>query len=589
MQEEAKEVVLQGIGVASGVVSGKALVWNPGEVQFENSRLADHEVEEEIGRFEAALKQTAEQLRKIQEQLSSALGTREASVLDAHIMVTDDRAFIGEVIREVRSSRENVESVLSRVSEKYVDVLSRVDDDYLRERASDVRDVTQRMLQNLTGAAAKSLSLLKVPCIVISHDLSPSDTAGINKKVVKGFATNLGSETSHTAIMARALELPAVVGLHDVTEKISTGDSILIDGGQGILVINPTPERLEAYGRKASEQRAIRKELAMLRDLPAQTRDGVVIRLSGNLELPDEVPLVHTHGVKGVGLFRSEFLFANRSRLPDEEEQYRSYVEVARSVAPHPVVIRTLDVGGDKINPMAASSKEANPFLGFRAIRFCLGHPEIFKVQLRAILRASAEPNVRIMFPMITRASEIVQAKAMMKECAHELEAEGIEYNPDLQVGIMIEVPSAALIADKLAPYVDFFSIGTNDLIQYTMAVDRVNENVAHLYQPTHFSILKLISLVVDAGKAHGVPVCICGEMAGNPILVPLLIGLGVSELSVIPTLAPMVKDVIRSIGFDQTRNLVHRAMESEMAEEAYELCRNLIAETAPEILELLG
>jgi len=451
-----------------------------------------------------------------------------------------------------------------------------------------VRDVTRRILRNLSGRSGALLAQLDHACILIASDLAPSDTASLNKKKVSGFATDLGSPTSHTAIMARALEIPAVVGLHDVSVRVSPGDQILIDGHKGMVIINPTRERLDRYDRIAEARQVIRAGLAQLREQPAITKDGYHVILSANIELPADVDNVLANGAHGVGLFRTEYLYLAQENLPTEEEQTRAYEEVARRLAPAQVIIRTLDLGGDKFLSHLNLPQELNPFMGWRAIRFCLAQPEIFKTQLRAILRASTIGNVKIMYPMISNVDEVIQANALLDQSKHELRTQGIPFQEDLDVGIMVEVPSAALTAHLLAPHVRFFSLGTNDLVQYTLAVDRVNARIAYLYKPTHPAIMRLIKQTIDVGHEHDVWTGICGEMAGNPLMAPLLVGLGIDELSVSPTVAPLVKDVIRSIRYSQAEDLAKAALASQSPAEVMDLCRQLTGETAPEILELV-
>ncbi|AKJ64059.1 phosphoenolpyruvate--protein phosphotransferase [Kiritimatiella glycovorans] len=587
-QQGRRETVLRGIGVAPGVVSGEVRLIRPEKVEPPERNLAKSEIPKEIERFEEALSQTREQLHRIQSELSQALGREDASIFDAHLMVADDRSFIEEVIREIKEQRRNVESVLVQVSGKYADVLSGVEDQYLSERAADVKDVTQRILRNLMNLSETSLRDLKEPCVVVAPDLSPSDTATIDREVVRGFATNLGSSTSHTAIMAQTMEIPAVVGLHDVTRRVAHGDRVLIDGGKGLFIINPTAKRMKEYGKRAEEQRHILHELEQLREQPAKTADGYAVRLSANIEWAEELRLLRKHGASGVGLFRSEYLFLNRAEPPSEDSQADVYGSVARELAPEPVVIRTLDVGGDRILPSEQTSNELNPFLGWRAIRFCLDRPDIFRPQLRAILRASRHGNVRIMYPMVCCTKELKAANRMLEKCKDELRDEGVEFDENIPVGVMIEIPSAALCAELFAPHVDFFSLGTNDLIQYTLAVDRVNDHVSHLYEPTHLAILKLLQYVVEAGHKNDIWVSICGEMAGDPVLAPLLIGLGIDELSVTPILAPMIKDVIRKLKYSDARELAQKCMQYRSPVTVRRRCRELTREIAGEVLELL-
>lgn len=584
-----RQVVLQGIGVSPGVATAPVFLLTTEDDRLVEREIADDEIAREIARFEEALIATRRQLHEIQAQVSQAIGQESASIFDAHLLVVDDRSLVEEVIRGLSVHKRNVETVLRIVADRYAQALLRVEDDYLRERAADVRDVTRRILRNLSGSNTSTLAKLDHPCILVANDLAPSDAATINKDKVVAFATDLGSPTSHTAIMARALGIPAIVGLHDVSVRVSQGDSVLIDGNKGALIIHPTREDLERYGKVEASRRSIQSELDQLRNAPAETQDGYHVLLSANIELPGDVDAVLSHGAAGVGLFRTEYLYLSRKHLPTEDEQAAIYEEIARRLQPSHTVIRTLDLGGDKFVSQIKMPQEINPFMGWRAIRFCLAQPEIFKTQLRAILRASRAGNVKIMYPMISNLDEVLKANLLLDECKEDLRKRGIPFDEEIDVGIMIEVPSAALIAHLLAPHVDFFSLGTNDLVQYTLAVDRVNERIAYLYQPTHPAIIRLIKNTIDVGHQHGIWTGVCGEMAGNPIMVPLLIGLGVDELSVSSSLVPLVKDVIRKLRFSQAEELAETVLARESAFEITEQCRELVQRIAPEILELVG
>lgn len=588
MSEPSKEIILQGIGVSPGVVISRVFLLTSEEERYAEREIAEEEIPREINRFEEALVETRRQIREIQEQVNEAIGSDHAGIFDAHLLVVDDRSLIEEVIRGLSEERRNVEAVLHRVTERYAAALARIEDDYLRERAVDVRDVTRRILRNLSGRSHSEIAELKEPCVVVANDLAPSETASMDKERVVGFATDLGSPTSHTAIMARALGIPAVVGLHDVSVRMSAGDEVLIDGGKGVLILNPSEERRAHYGRMLEDRRQIESELAGLRDETAETLDGYIVLLSANIERPEDASLVRQYGARGVGLFRSEFLYLSRADLPSEQEQVDAYLRVARELYPDPVIIRTMDLGGDKFLSHTRIAPEMNPFMGWRAIRFCLAQPDIFKIQLRAILRAAVSDNVRIMYPMISNVDELKQANALLDEAKRELSGEDKTFNDSIEVGVMIEVPSAALIADLIAPHVSFFSIGTNDLVQYTLAVDRVNERIAYLYEPTHPAILKLIRHAIETGHAHGIWTGICGEMAGNPMMIPLLMGLGADEFSVSPSLVPAVKDVIRNLSYAQAEALAAKALDSVSSKDVLDLCRELTQQVAPEVLSLM-
>ena len=583
-----QQIELMGIGASPGIVVGPVYLVHAEDDRVVERSITESEIPREVVRLEEALTATRHQLRAIQEQIDEAIGHEGASIFDAHLLVVDDRAFIEEVIAGIRERRLNVEAVLWQVAEKYGEALRAVQDKYLGERGADIRDVTRRILRNLAGGADRVGEGMTPGSVVVANDLPPSETAALNRNRVAGFAIDLGSQTSHTAIMARALEIPAVVGLQDISIQVNPGDQILVDGYRGVVIINPTARQIAQYRRREVARREIQTELGRLRQQPPETKDGYVLMLAANIELPSDVDSVNAYGASGVGLFRTEYLYLTEHALPDEDAQVKAYTEVAERIAPKPVVIRTLDLGGDKFSTHFNSSLEANPFLGWRAIRFCLAQPEVFKSQLRALLRASVHENLRIMYPMICNVEEVIRANVLLEGCKGELDRAGIPYNRDLEVGVMIEIPSAALTADLIAPHVSFFSIGTNDLIQYTLAVDRVNERVAHLYEPTHPAILKLIQHTIEVGHQFGHHVSVCGEMAANPMIALLLMGMGVDELSVNPPAVPLVKDAVRSVTFGQAEQLAEAARESASGAAVLEMCRELVRKSAPEILELL-
>lgn len=583
--ELSKRVELHGIGVSPGVATGPAFLATTVDERPVERDIQPDEVPREIARYEEALIATREQLRDIQRQL----GPESAGILEAHLMLVDDRAIVEDVIRSLSLHKKNVEAVLRMIADRFIQTLSSVEDAYLRERAADVRDVTRRVLRNLTGASADSLMNVDSPCILVANDIAPSEAATLNREKMLGFVTDLGSPTSHTAIMARAFNMPAVVGLHDISVRVSRGDSMLIDGNKGTVIIRPTQEDLESYGKLEASRRTIQTTLDALREEPSETLDGYHVSLSANIEMASDVDRVLACGADGVGLFRTEYLYLGQQGLPSEDEQVAAYEQIARRLAPAHAVIRTLDLGGDKFLSQIKMPQELNPFMGWRAIRFCLAQPEIFKTQLRAILRASRTGNIKLMYPMISSLDEVLKANMLLDECKDELRAKHIPFDEEMDVGIMIEIPSAALTAHLLAPHVDFFSLGTNDLVQYTLAVDRVNERIAYLYQPTHPAIIRLIKNTVDVGHQHGIWTGVCGEMAGNPLMVPLLIGLGVDEFSVSTSLVPMIKEVVRKLRYSQAEELATTVLALESAYEITETCRNLVRSITPEILELLA
>ena len=542
---------------------------------------------EEVNRLESALVQTRHQILEVQRKVNEGMGADEGSIFDAHLLVLEDRALLDEVMRVIHEQKCNAEFAFFTVAERYATSLAKIEDDYLRERANDMRDVTARVLNNLIGIdEGFDLRHLKEPCIIISHDLTPSNTAQLDKRNVMGFATDVGSRTSHTAIMARSLRIPAAVGLKDASVHLQSGQHALLDGFNGVLVINPTDQTLFEYGQLLRKQVTLEEKLRDIVTKPAVTLDGHRVVLSANIEQPSDTEQVKASGADGVGLFRTECLFIQRDTLPAEEQQFQAYREAAAALKPLPVVIRTLDLGGDKFMTHTPVPQEMNPFLGWRAIRFCLQETDIFREQLRAILRASAEGNVKMMYPMISGLDELKQANALVEEYKEELRREHIPFDENIEIGAMIETPSAAIVADSLAKRLKFFSIGTNDLIQYSLAVDRLNEKIAHLYEPTHPAIVRLIKLTVDAGHAHKIPVCVCGEMAGDPVLAPLLLGLGVDELSVAPSLLPAVKFLIRRLKLTEATELANFALRSESAGEILARCQELARNIAPSLFE---
>jgi phosphoenolpyruvate-protein phosphotransferase (PTS system enzyme I) len=580
-----QEVTLRGVGVAPGIAHGVVFLHHPDDEEPPKRKLDESEIPSEIARFESALIATRAQILEMQQRIAEAIGAKDASIFDAHLMVVEDHTLIDEVLRALQRERWNVEFIFSEVANRYAKTLSEIDDPYLRERAFDIYDVTRRVIRNLLGRSTRTLAQLDVPHVIVAHNLTPSDTAMLNRPMVLGIATDVGSRTSHTAIMARSLNIPAVVGLKDVSTTLKNGDHVLLDGNKGLIIVNPADQALWEYGELEVELEKVEEQLTGLRDTASVTADGKQIILSANIELPEDVPLVIEAGAQGIGLYRTEFFFLNKTELPDEQKQYEAYRAVAEALFPQPVIIRTLDLGGDKFLSHSHLPTEINPFLGCRAIRFCLERPDVFKAQLRAILRASAVGNVRMMYPLISGLSELRQANEVLESCRSELRAEGVPFNENLEVGIMVEVPSAVLVADALAKEVDFFSIGTNDLIQYTIAVDRVNERIAHLYEPTHPAILRLMEMTVAAAHANGIWVGVCGEMAGEITLTPLLIGLGVDELSASPGLVPRVKKAVQTLDSQKCAALLAEVRDSSSATEIFSRCESIAREHYPELL----
>jgi phosphoenolpyruvate-protein phosphotransferase (PTS system enzyme I) len=582
---DREEVRFHGIGVAPGIARGVVYIHHPDDEEPVKRSIDDSEVANEIVRFESALIATRAQILEMQQRIAEAIGAKDASIFDAHLLVVEDRTLIDEVLRTLERDKFNVEFIFAQVANRYAKTLSEIDDPYLRERAFDIHDVSRRVIRNLLGRSTKTLATLDTPQVVVAHNITPSDTATLNRQLVLGFATDVGSRTSHTAIMARSLNIPAVVGLKDLSERLEPGDNVLLDGATGVVILNPTDQTLWEYGEVEIRLEQVAEVLTGLRDTESMTSDGRHVILSANIELPEDLPAVKEAGAEGIGLYRTEFFFLNRTELPKEEEQYVAYRKVAEAVAPQSVIIRTLDLGGDKFLSHSHLPQELNPFLGCRAIRFCLDRPDIFKAQLRAILRASAVGNVRMMFPMISGVSELRQAKDVVESCRLELRSEGIPFREDMEIGIMIEIPSAVLVADALAKEVDFFSIGTNDLIQYTIAVDRVNERIAHLYEPTHPAIVRLIEMTVIAAHSNNIWVGVCGEMAGEISLTPLLVGLGVDELSASAGLVPRVKKAVQMLDTKECLQLVEDIRSLDSASAILTKCEEVANRHYPELM----
>jgi phosphoenolpyruvate-protein phosphotransferase (PTS system enzyme I) len=581
-----REIRFEGAGVSPGIARGKVHVVRDELDDLPRYRIGSSQIADEIGRFEAALIQTRMQILEMQQRIAESIGAKDAAIFDAHLLVVEDRTLIDEVLRKLETDLCNVEWVFQEVAGRYAETLGKIDDPYLRERALDIQDVAKRVVRNLQGKAPKAFLALTEPHILVAHNLTPSDTASVNKKHVLGIVTDLGSRTSHAAIMARSLNIPAIVGLHDITTKLETGQYVLLDGTDGVLIVDPTAQALAEYEEIESKRARVVAQLKKLRETASTTRDGRHIVLSANIELPDDVEAVFANGAEGIGLYRTEFLYLNRNTLPTEDEQYETYLQVAERVRPNPLIIRTFDLGGDKLAAGTADiTDELNPFLGWRAIRFCLENIDIFKTQLRAILRASVIGNVKIMFPMISGLDELRRTIAVLAECNEELRKAKIDVGEKIEVGTMIEIPSAAISANVLAREVDFFSIGTNDLIQYALAVDRVNEKTAHLYEPTHPAVLRLLKMIADAAHANNIWVGVCGEMAGDVALTPLLLGLGVDELSASAMLVPRVKRAVQSLAIPECRELVEETLKLDTGSEILARCLELAAKRYGDLL----
>lgn len=533
----------KGIAASKGYAIGQVVIKEESEVTVVETKITDLEAEK--GRLKKAIEASREQLSKIKEKAEIELGPEKAAVFDSHMMLLDDPEFTGAVEMNIESSMVNAEKALNDVIEMYMGIFGAMEDEYMKERAADVKDVGKRILGNLAGKAGSGLENLEENTIVVAHDLTPSDTAQLDKNKVIGFLTNIGGRTSHSAIMARTLEIPAVVGLMDITESVKDGDTVILDGEEGLAIINPDAVTIAQYEEKKAAYEKEKEELKKLIQVETHTKAGKRVEVCGNIGKAEDIHQVLENGGDGVGLFRTEFLYMDRNEMPTEEEQFEAYKYVAEKAAGKPIVIRTLDIGGDKKLPYLPLPEEMNPFLGYRAIRLCLDRKDIFKIQLRALLRASAYGNIKIMFPMIASLEEFLAAKAVLNECMEELRAEGKEFNADLEVGMMVEIPAAAVCADELAKHVDFFSIGTNDLIQYTLAADRMNEKISYLYNPQHPAVLRLIKMTIDAAHKEGKWCGMCGEAAGDESMIPILVEYGLDEFSMSATSMLRAKQII--------------------------------------------
>lgn len=560
--ELKRTVVLKGIGVSPGMVAGKAYLFDRLDTQIsfyklENPRL----VTREVTRFRKAVRESVKQLLELQHRLRDLEGVEPLYIIDVHILILKDRSFLNRTIQHIREVGVNAEWAVRMTIDKYREIFARVEDEYLRGRISDIQYVGQRILRNLTGGKQQKMSQLGEGLVIVAEDLSPADTAQMKIDKVFGFATEIGGKTSHTAIVARSMEIPAVVGLVNITRIVRTNDDIIIDGSSGLVIVNPDPEMLRRYEDKKKHYLELQEDTQKYAALPAVTTDGYRVEIGGNIEFAEEIPAAVNYGADGIGLYRTEFIYINSEHLPTEEEHLTHYRQVVSVPGLNWATIRTFDLGGDKFFSDPKLAREMNPQMGLRAIRLCLKEVDLFKVQLRAILRASAFGKVRILFPMISGLEEIREAKRILAEVKEDLIARRVAVGSDLEIGVMIEVPSAVIIADQLAREVDFFSIGTNDLIQYALAIDRVNERVTYLYEPLHPAVLRLIRQVVKVGHQAGIRVAMCGEMAADPLYVMILLGLEIDELSMNPLAIPRIKKIIRGATLIESRELFRQVM----------------------------
>lgn len=554
----------RGISVSPGIAIGKAFLYLNQRPQVPSYKIDADQVSDELERFQVARRRATEEIKSLKVRSSSEMRTQENRFLDAHLLMLSDPEFIGQIESRLDSQRKNVEWIMHEVVEQLVAQLEESNDPYLRERVIDIYDVSNRILNHLLYRENVSLADLAEEVIVVTHDLLPSDTLLMNKRMVRGIAADAGGKTSHTAILARSFEIVAVLGLSDITRNVVSGTEIIVDGNKGVVIVDPDTRTLRHYQSISKEWRKREVGLLTLKELPAVTRDGKRIELQANIEVPEETESVLAHGADGIGLYRSEFLFLEPGKPATEERQYEAYRTVLHAMGGKPVTIRTLDLGGDKVMPDLTPHDEKNPILGWRAIRFCIARPDIFRVQLKAILRASLHGKLAIMFPMISGIEELENALRILEEVKSECRREGMPFDESIPVGSMIEIPSAALITDLLSKRVAFFSIGTNDLIQYTIAVDRGNEKIAYLYEPFHPGVLRLLKVIIDNAHAAGIRVSMCGEMAGDPFATVILLGLGLDVFSMSAVAIPQVKQIIRSISVPEAKELVSEVLEME-------------------------
>ncbi len=579
--------IKRGIPVAPGVAIGPALVLDTEGFRIPRRTIRPGEVKKELQRIRLALEASAQDARDRQEAVTAKVGRQYGAIFGAHALLIGDAALARELETLIRDQHFAAEYAVSRVMRRYAKALESIGGGHLSTRAADLFDIEKSLLSHLLGQRREQLAELQEPVIILAHDLSPSETAALDREKVYAFATEAGGRASHTAIMAGVLEIPAVVGLGKLLTDVSGGDTVIVDGNRGVLILSPDEETLERYQRAQSSFRSFESGLVELRDLPAQTRDDVLVPLLGNIEFPSEAVHCLERGADGVGLYRTEFLYLGKETDPTEAEHLEAYLTVLRTLGPSkPIVIRTLDLGADKFSSRAEPTPaERNPFLGVRSVRLCLRNLTLFKTQMRAILRASALGDVRIMFPMVSTLLELRQCKMILAEVKEDLEEEGIAFNRDLPIGTMIEVPSAALVADQLAREADFFSIGTNDLIQYTLAADRTNEGVASLYSPGDPAVLRLIELVVKAAQKHNVAVNVCGEMGGDPLYTILLLGLGIRQLSITPHNIPEIKKIVRSITIPEAEQVAREVMRLETARDVNNYLREQTRRVLPEVV----
>ncbi|MBO1208931.1 MULTISPECIES: phosphoenolpyruvate--protein phosphotransferase [Mammaliicoccus] len=567
--------ILKGIAASDGVAISKAYLLVEPDLSFSSENISD--VDGEVEKFKAAVNQSKVELTQIRNNAEKQLGADKAAIFDAHLLVLEDPELLNPIEENIRNNKVNAPTALNEVSTNFITIFENMDNEYMKERAADIRDVSKRILAHILGVELPNPSMINESVIIVGEDLTPSDTAQLNKEFVKGFATNIGGRTSHSAIMSRSLEIPAVVGTKDITDRVNHGDSLIIDGLSGDVIINPTDDEVQAYEQKQKNFLAEKEELAKLVNDESVSKDGVHVELAANIGTPNDLEGVKNNGAEGIGLYRTEFLYMGRDNMPSEEEQFEAYSKVLKEMDGKRVVVRTLDIGGDKELSYLNLPKEMNPFLGYRAIRLCLDQTEIFRTQLRALLRASEFGKLNIMFPMIATIKEFRDAKAILLEEKEKLVSEGVNVADDIEIGIMVEIPSTAALADIFAKEVDFFSIGTNDLIQYTMAADRMSERVSYLYQPYNPAILRLVKQVIEASHKEGKWTGMCGEMAGDNTAIPLLLGLGLDEFSMSATSILKARKQIKQLDQKEMQELAGKAINCATEEEVVELVNQIL------------
>ncbi|WP_103152321.1 phosphoenolpyruvate--protein phosphotransferase [Staphylococcus aureus] len=568
--------LIKGIAASDGVAIAKAYLLVEPDLTFDkNEKVTD--VEGEVAKFNNAIEASKVELTKIRNNAEVQLGADKAAIFDAHLLVLDDPELIQPIQDKIKNENANAATALTDVTTQFVTIFESMDNEYMKERAADIRDVSKRVLSHILGIELPNPSMIDESVVIVGNDLTPSDTAQLNKEFVQGFATNIGGRTSHSAIMSRSLEIPAIVGTKSITQEVKQGDMIIVDGLNGDVIVNPTEDELIAYQDKRERYFADKKELQKLRDADTVTVDGVHAELAANIGTPNDLPGVIENGAQGIGLYRTEFLYMGRDQMPTEEEQFEAYKEVLEAMNGKRVVVRTLDIGGDKELSYLNLPEEMNPFLGYRAIRLCLAQQDIFRPQLRALLRASVYGKLNIMFPMVATINEFREAKAILLEEKENLKNEGHDISDDIELGIMVEIPATAALADVFAKEVDFFSIGTNDLIQYTLAADRMSERVSYLYQPYNPSILRLVKQVIEASHKEGKWTGMCGEMAGDETAIPLLLGLGLEEFSMSATSILKARRQINGLSKNEMTELANRAVDCATQEEVIELVNNYV------------